>query len=158
MNIQLNGLITGAKIVNAKELEKAILQAFTEWAEDDIDDKYMSEQFLDDGRWQYPPPGTLRKNGETAGNPRNIYDTGELYRSGRESFRVEVNTQGAEASWYWDAKNSSGEEYAWFVHEGQGPYARAARPWTDEISMPFLFQGSEAQRDLEARVSDKLSR
>lgn len=158
MNIQLNGVIASAKIVNVKALEQSILEAFAEWAEEDIDDKYMSEQFEDQNRWPYPPPVTVRKNGETAGNPRNIYDTGALFRSGQETFKVDIDLQGAEASWHWNAKNSSGEEYAWFVHEGKGPHSRAPRPWTDELSIPFLFQGSEPHRDLERRVTDKLAR
>lgn len=157
MNLNIETFITGAKIVGAKELEAEILRAFLDWVEEDIDDKYMAEQFLDKGRWPYPPPGTKRKNGEVAGNPRNIYDLGNLYKSGRASFDVSIGVKGAEASWHWTAKNSSGEEYAWFVHEGEGPHARAPRPWTDELVSPYLFEGSEAKRDLESRLTNQLA-
>ena len=82
----------------------------------------MDEQFLTN-KWQYPPPATKRKSGEIAGNPRDIYDLGKLYESGKRSFSVTRDASEIQASWHWDAKNLSGEEYAWFVHEGEGPTA-----------------------------------
>ena len=157
MNITINAITTGAKLVNIKHLEQAIMEAFSEWAEEDVNDKYMSEQFLTD-KWEYPPPPTKRKNGQIAGNPRDIYDTGALFESGRESFSIKAGTISVEASWHWDAKNSSGDEYAWFVHEGQGPHSRIPRPWTDEISVPFLFATSEAKKDLEVKITTRLAK
>ena len=117
----------------------------------------MDEQFLTN-KWQYPPPATKRKSGEIAGNPRDIYDLGKLYESGKRSFSVTRDTSEIQASWHWDAKNLSGEEYAWFVHEGEGPYSRAPRPWTDELAVPYLFEGSNVKREFERSITLKLGR
>lgn len=152
MNLTLNGAILGAKIVNSKDLEQQLVGAFKEWLEDDVNDEYMSEQFMTK-KWPYPPPPTERKNGTIARNPRDIFDTGELFRSGQESFSIDQSSSVVEGKWHWDATNSSGEEYAWFVHEGQGPYSRAPRPWTDEISYGYLFETSDVKRSLEIRVT-----
>lgn len=156
MNININGTIAGARLVNTKELEQQLAEAFAEWLEDDVNGEYMSEEFLMD-KWPYPPPSTLRQNGEIAGSPRNIYDTGELFRSGQESFAIVRSNSSVEGKWHWDARNNSGEEYAWYVHEGRGPHSRAARPWTDEIAEPYLFEGSDIKRELERRITAKLS-
>lgn len=147
----LRASVSSARLIGMKAIEASLLAAFEQWVDQDVNEKYMEEQFFGD-IWQYPPPSTVRKNGETAGNPRNIVDTGELYESGKE-YTFSINSNGAEASWHWDAKNSSGEEYAWYVHEGKGPYSRAPRPWTDQIAEPYLFEGTEVQKDLEIRVS-----
>lgn len=149
-------LVASAKIVNVQAVEAALKEAFEEWLEQDVNDEYFDEQFLAD-RWQYPPPSTERKNGQIAGNPRDIYDTGKLWKSGRESFTISRGTTTIEGNWHWNAQNSSGEEYAWFVHEGQGPYSRAPRPWTDELAVPYLFETSEPKRDLELRLHRRLS-
>lgn len=151
------GIIVGATIANQNHLETALIDAFEEWLKEDVNDKYMAEQFLED-KWSYPLPQTLRKNGELAGNPRNIYDLGDLFNSGRESFNIERSSVKIEGNWHWNAKNSSGEEYAWFVHEGEGPHSRAPRPWTDEIAVPYLFEGSDVKRDLEFRMNVKLNK
>lgn len=156
MNINLSATIASARIVNAKEIERQLADAFAEWLEDDVNDEYMSQEFIDD-KWPYPPPSTARVNGEMAGSPRNIYDTGELFRSGQESFSIARGGSTVEGNWHWGATNSSGEEYAWFVHEGKGPHSRAARPWTDEIAEPYLFEGSEVKRQLESRITAKLN-
>lgn len=153
----MTGFVVGAKIIRQEELERQLIAAFKEWVKDDVNGAYMDEQFLTD-KWDYPPPATLRKSGELAGNPRNIYDLGDLYRSGKNSFGIRETTSTVEASWHWDATNSSGEEYAWFVHEGEGPYSRAPRPWTDEIAVPYLFYSSDAKRALEANITLKMGR
>jgi len=152
MNVSVNAAIVSAKIVNAKDLEQQLATAFKQWLEEDVNDEYMSEQFQT-SKWAYPPPSTERKNGTIAVNPRDIFDTGELFRSGQESFSISQNSSSIEGKWHWNATNSSGEEYAWFVHEGQGPHSRAPRPWTDEISYGYLFETSDVKRDLEIRVT-----
>lgn len=157
MNISINGMIAGARLIGGKDLERQLADAFAEWLEESVNDEYMSDQFLDEGRWQYPPPSTVRSNGEIAGNPRNIYDTGELFRSGQRSFAIMRGGSSVEGKWHWDATNESGEEYAWYVHEGRGPYSRAPRPWTDEIAEPYLFEGSEVKLQLERTITARLN-
>lgn len=149
--------IINAKIINQAQLEAAIVDAFEEWLDEDVNDKFFSEQFLTD-KWQYPPPSTERKNGEIAGNPRNIVDLGNLFRSGQDSFSIVRGSTLIEGKWHWDAENSSGQEYAWYVHEGEGPYSRAPRPWTDEIAEPYLFASSDVKRDLEFRIESKFAK
>lgn len=149
--------IVNARIIDQAQLETAIVDAFEEWLDEDVNDKFFSEQFLTD-KWQYPLPSTERKNGEIAGNPRNIVDLGNLFRSGQESFSVVRGFTLIEGKWHWDAENSSGQEYAWYVHEGEGPYSRAPRPWTDEIAEPYLFASSDVKRDLEFRIESKFAK
>ena len=149
--------VVNARIINQAQLETAIVDAFEEWLDEDVNDKFFSEQFLTD-KWQYPPPSTERKNGEIAGNPRNIVDLGNLFRSGQESFNIVRGSTLIEGKWHWDAENSSGQEYAWYVHEGEGPYSRAPRPWTDEIAEPYLFASSDVKRDLEFRIESKFTK
>lgn len=144
-----------ARFINMGSVEKALLSAFREWSENDVNDKYWREKFEEP--WPYPGPPTIRKSKPPAGNPRDILDTEELYESGVRSYKYEAGPNGARADWHWDATNSSGEEYAWFVHEGQGPYARVARPWTDEMASEWLFEQSEIKRDLEQAVDRNLN-
>ncbi len=136
-----------ARIVNAAQVEQALLAAFEEWVEEDVNDKYWREQFFSK-KWKYNNV-TIRKNGDTAGpGPRAIVDLQNLYKSGIESLKLEIGRDGAEARWHWDAKNSSGEEYAWYVHEGEGPHSVTPRKWTDELSDEWLFGYSAIKRDL----------
>tara|TARA_B100001758_G_C18318494_1_gene561899 strand:- start:120 stop:584 length:465 start_codon:yes stop_codon:yes gene_type:complete len=151
-------LITGASFHNQDDLVRQLADVFEQWVRDDVNGDYMDEQFLDRNRWQYPPPSTKRKSGDTAGNPRDIYDLGKLYESGKRSFTVKRTATKIEASWHWNAKNQSGDEYAWFVHEGEGPYSRAPRPWTDEIAVPYLFYGSNPHKRLEESITLKMGR
>lgn len=141
----------GARIVGIRNIENALQQAFQTWAEEDIDDQYMAQKFLDPGEWEYdtpnPPGYTERKTGEIVRSPRNIYDLGELYRSGKESFDV----TGFSASWSWDAVNGQGGAYAYYVHEGIGTNM-TARPWTDDISIPARFEEGMEKRQLISRI------
>ena len=128
--------IVGATLVNAKAIENALINAFEQWAREDINEAHWEDQFKDDF-WQYDGE-TRRKNGQVVDSPRDIYDLGELYESGINSFRLQRSTPGVTADWHWDAKNSSGREYAWYVHEGQGTNI-TARPFTDDISIAPSF-------------------
>ena len=150
-------LIAGARLVGEEELLRQLGDVFEEWVTNDVNNDYMYEQFRTD-KWSYAGPPTKRKSGDTAGNPRDIYDLGNLYKSGRDSFKVDRNPSKVEASWHWNAKNQSGDEYAWFVHEGEGPYSREPRPWTDEIAVPYLFYGSEPHKRLEQSITLKMGR
>ena len=148
--------VVGAKIIGAKRIEKALLDAFEIWATEDINDAHWDDQFKDD-KWKYSNV-TERKNRETVGpEPRNIYDLGELYRSGVNSFRFTREQSGAKASWHWNATNSSGNEYAWYVHEGIGSNV-TARPFTDDISIPSSFFRKGPGRALQLRTEEALSR
>ena len=131
--------VTGARIIGGEDLEKALARAFQAWTEEDINDAFWDDQFKDE-KWKHSPL-TVRKNGETVGSPRDIYDLGELYQSGVDSYKYESSSQAAEARWHWDAKNSSGKEYAIYVHEGWGTNDPYARRFTDDVSdMAFSFR------------------
>ena len=149
--------IVGAKIVNSKLIEAALVKAFEQWADEDVNDKFFSGQFID-RQWPYPGPETIRKVGGAAGDPRDIYDTGALFKSGQESFTLQANLDGASANWHWNATNSSDQEYAFYVHEGKGPHSRVPRKWTDDLVIPSLFEASEVKADLGARIAIEFAR
>jgi hypothetical protein len=142
-----------AVIIGQELIEKALIDAFETWAEEDINDAHWEDQFKED-KWQYDNE-TKRKNGDIVTSPRDIYDLGKLYESGVKSYRFQRSTDGAEANWHWDAKNSSGEEYAWYVHEGKGTNV-TARPFTDDISIPSSFFFKAPGKALKRRVTQYL--
>jgi len=144
-----------AKITGTKDLEKALLDAFQVWTEEDVNGQYWREKFEE--QYPYEGPPTLRKNGEVVGDPRNILDTEKLYDSGVESYEYSSDANKGQANWHWNAKNSSGEEYAWFVHEGQGPYSRKPRRWTDQLASEYLFDQSEIKDRLMTRIDQSLN-
>lgn len=129
--------IVNATIINAKRIEQALINAFEQWATEDINDTHWKDQFQEE-KWKHSPL-TVRANGEQVGSPRDIYDLGNLYRSGKESYDSKRTDNGAEASWHWDAKNRSGKEYAWYVHEGLGTNDPYPRKFTDDISIAASF-------------------
>lgn len=140
-----------AKFIGLSNVERALQKAFETWAEEDINDEYMAQKFLDPGEWEYdypnPPGYTERKTGEIVRSPRNIRDLGNLYKSGKDSFDV----SGFYASWTWDAVNAQGGAYAYYVHEGIGSNA-TPRPWTDDISIPARFETGMEKRQLISRI------
>jgi len=144
-----------AVIIGQSLIEKALIDAFETWAEEDINDAHWDDQFKED-KWQYDNE-TKRKNGDVVTSPRDIYDLGELYESGVKSYKLQRFTDGAEANWHWDAKNSSGQEYAWYVHEGRGTNV-TARPFTDDISIPSSFFSKAPGKALKLRVTQFLDR
>jgi hypothetical protein len=145
---------TGARIIGGDDVEKALTRAFQKWTEEDINDAFWDDQFKEE-KWKHSLL-TVRKNGETVGSPRDIYDLGELYQSGVNSYKYESFPQAAEARWYWDAKNSSGKEYAIYVHEGWGTNDPYARPFTDDVSdMAFSF-GKPIGKALLSRIQTAL--
>lgn len=126
----------GARIIGAQQIEQALLGAFEEWTKEDINKTFWKSEFRRTD-WPYNRENvTIRKNPAAfvpeAGNPRDIYDYGDLMKSGMESYNYQSDTDGAIASWYWDAKNGKGEEYARYVHEGTD--RMPGRPFTDRIS------------------------
>ena len=129
--------ILGAKIVNGQLIENALIAAFETWAEEDINEAHWEDQFKDMSLWDYDNE-TRRRNGEVVDTPRDIYDLGNLYRSGIESFHTEKEGSIVTAYWHWDATNASDEEYAWYVHEGEGTNVEA-RPFTDDIAFAPTF-------------------
>lgn len=149
----MSGVIVGGKIINAKSLEQKLAQAFELWANEDLDDGYFEDQFKED-KWEYPGY-TRRKSGESAGTVRNIYDLGELYQSGKDSFKITQGANDITASWNWDARNSSGNAYARYVHEGEGTNLEA-RPWTDELYYPQKFANSSVRLALKRRIKAAL--
>jgi len=144
-------------LINPRLIEAALVKAFEDWADEDVNDKFFSEQFIS-RQWSYPGPETIRKARGPAGDPRDIYDTGALFKSGQESFALQGGVNGVEANWHWDAKNGSGQEYAFYVHEGKGPHSRVPRKWTDDLVIPSLFEVSEAKADLDARITIEFAR
>ena len=143
-----------ARIVNQKLIEEALLNAFDKWAKEDINEAHWDDQFKDMGKWSWDGE-TRRKNGEVVDSPRDIYDLGDLYESGVKSFKLNRTSNGTEASWHWDATNSSGEEYAWYVHESTD--TMKGRPFTDDISMPSSFFRKGPGKALLRQVQDALS-
>lgn len=144
----MSGVIVGGTIINAAALEAKLAKAFETWSRFDVND-YFRDQFLDD-KWPYPGE-TKRKNGDVVTSPRDIYDLGDLYKSGRDGFRIEQGGVDITASWNWDAKNSSGRGYAWYVHEGLSTNLEP-RQWTDIFQQRDLFESSNVSRALSSRI------
>lgn len=148
--------IVGATLVNARAIENALMTAFEQWAEQDINDKHWKKQFLDMSRWDWEFKGenrvTIRENPEKnpVTTPRDIDDWGALYESGKNSYAFRDGM----ASWHWDAKNSSGKEYASAVH--YGTKFMDGRPFTDDIAIKASFFFKEPGKDLETRVQSAL--
>ena len=132
--------IVGAKLINPESIENALVQAFEIWVKEDINKKHWDEQFKNMSRWDYDmgDKPTVRKNGEVVDTPRDIYDLGFLYKSGIDSSVIENTGEMVTANWHWDAKNTSGQEYATYVHDGRGSNT-TARPFTDDISVASSF-------------------
>lgn len=148
-------VITGASLVNASIIENKLVQAFKTWAEEDLDDGYFESQFKD-AKWNYGGT-TDRKNGNVAGPVRDIYDLGNLYESGKQSFDVTIGSSTVDASWNWDAKNDSGNAYAIYVHEGLGTN-RSPRRWTEDLYVPTKFAASVVSGQLKARIRSALNK
>ena len=144
----MSATIAGGTIVNAKSLEAKLVKAFETWTRFDVND-YFRDQFLEE-KWPYDGE-TERKNGEIVSSPRDIFDLGELYRSGRDSFSISQGGIDITASWDWDAKNDSGRGYAWYVHEGLSTNL-SPRQWTDVFQQRDLFSGSNVSRAFKGRI------
>lgn len=130
--------IVGAKLINPESIENALVQAFETWVKEDINDAHWDDQFKNMAKWDYNNE-TRRKNGEVITTPqRDIYDLGLLYQSGIDSSVIENTGTMVTADWHWDAKNTSGQEYATYVHDGRGTNI-TARPFTDDISVASSF-------------------
>lgn len=155
----MSGTIVGGSLNNPERLVQKLEKAFETWARFEVND-YFRDQFLED-KWDYPGE-TQRKNGELAGTSRNIFDLGELYRSGKDSFDIEKTANAINASWNWDAKNSSGRGYAWYVHEGPNLFAGntnlAPRQWTDIFQQRALFEQSAVSKELKSRIRAAFSK
>ena len=150
----MSGTIVGGEFINPGNIEKKLIKAFETWTRFDVND-YFRDQFLED-RWNYDGE-TERKSGEVATSPRNIFDLGDLYRSGRDSFSISQGGVDITASWDWDAKNSSGRGYAWYVHEGLSTNL-SPRQWTDVFQQKDLFGSSQVSKDLKMRIRTALNK
>jgi hypothetical protein len=150
----MSGIIVGGTVLNTKTLEAKLIKAFETWARFDAND-YFRDQFLED-KWDYDGD-TERKNGESVSSPRNIFDLGNLYRSGRDSFKIEQGGVDVTASWNWDAQNSSGRGYAWYVHEGLSTNL-SPRQWTDVFQQRDLFSQSNVSKELRSRIRAALNK
>jgi len=151
----MSAIISGGSLNNPDRIVQKLLQAFETWAEEDLDDGYFEDQFKDE-KWDYPGE-TRRKNGEVVESPRDIFDLGTLYRSGKDSFKITQGSNDITASWNWDAKNDSGRAYAWYVHEGLSTNLEP-RQWTDVFQERNLFAGSVVSRALKSRVRAALNK
>ena len=150
----MSGTIVGGELINPGNIENKLIKAFETWTRFDVND-YFRDQVLED-RWNYDGE-TKRKSGEVATSPRNIFDLGDLYRSGRDSFSISQGGVDITASWDWDAKNSSGRGYAWYVHEGLSTNL-SPRQWTDVFQQRDLFGSSQVSKDLKMRIRTALSK
>lgn len=146
-----------ARIVGGDDIERLLLDAFEQWTEEDVNNRYWRKRFEE--KYPYANRITKRKEKPPASNPRDILDTEELYESGIRSYDYNASSNGARADWHWDAKNSSGEEYAMYVHEAEkGPSAGYPRRWTDEFASDYLFETSEIKDELMDRIAIELSK
>lgn len=142
--------IINATITNVKVLEKALLNAFQQWATEDINDAHWRDQFQDMGRWDYDNE-TRRRNGEVITSPqRDIYDLGDLYRSGKKSYTTNIEPTEATASWQW-------LDYGYYVHYGTGSNV-TPRPFTDDIALVASFFRRAPGKALVRRVQASLDR
>lgn len=150
--------ILGGNIINGHLIENALVAAFETWVEEDINQRHWEEQFKNMSKWPYDMGDnpTVRKNGQTVDSPRDIYDLGLLYKSGLKTVFEDTGTM-VTANWHWDAKNTKGKEYAWYVHEGIGSNT-TARPFTDDIAFaPTFFLKAPGIR-FKMRVREALAR
>lgn len=150
----MSATIVGGDFVNPDVLVKKLSKAFETWSRFDVNDHFRNE-FLEE-KWEYDGE-TKRKNGDVVESPRDIFDLGELYRSGRDSFSISQGGMDITASWDWDAKNSSGRGYAWYVHEGLGTNL-TPRQWTDAFQQQDLFNSSQVSKDLKMRIRTALNK
>lgn len=146
-----------AKIIGMELIEKALMDGLEQWAKEDINDAHWDDQFKDDDKWGWDQV-TIRKNGEPpVFSPRNIYDLGNLYKAGVDSLDIERSANGIMARWDWsEARNSSGDSYAWYVHEGTRNHL--ARRFTDDISIPSSFFRKAPGKALKLRIGQHLER
>jgi len=144
----MSATIVGGSLNNPERLVQKLEKAFETWARFEVND-YFRDQFTEE-KWSYPGE-TERKSGEIARDPRNIFDLGDLHRSGRDSFETEKTANSINASWNWDAKNSSGRGYAWYVHEGLSTNLEP-RQWTDIFQQRNLFANSNVSKELRSRI------
>jgi len=153
----MSAIIVGGTVINAKLLEAKLSKAFETWTRFDVNDHFR-DQFFEE-KWDYGRD-TKRKNGDfiNAG-VRDIYDLGDLYKSGRDSFDVSLSSSGAEANWNWDATNSSGQPYARYVHDAlRGTNVPFARPWTQDVAIPSRFEQSAIKQQLLQRIRSAMGR
>ena len=150
----MSATIIGGTVANAEQLVAKLVDAFEQWAEEDINGAHWDDQFREMGRWQYDGE-TRRKNGETVSSPRDIYDLGALYESGINSHNFTLSANVAVANWNWNATNGSGRYYAYYVHEGEGTN-RTGRPWTEELAVAAKFDNSAPQKALLRRIKAAL--
>jgi len=150
----MSATIVGGEFINPEALVKKLSKAFETWSRFDVNDHFRNE-FLEE-KWPYGGE-TKRKNGDTVGSPRDIFDLGELYRSGRDSFSITQGDMDVTASWNWDAKNDSGRGYAWYVHEGLSTNL-APRQWTDTFQQQDLFNSGQVSKDLKMRIRTAFSK
>jgi hypothetical protein len=146
-----------ASIIGIGNIEAALLKAFEEWTEQDINQDFWKTQF-EAAKWEYSgttirrSPNALIK--EAGPGKRDIYDYGKLYGSGQESYKIEKADNGSIVHWHWDATNSSEQEYALYVHDGRGSN-RTPRGFTDDLSIAFSFR-RKIGKAFEARVQIEL--
>lgn len=153
----MSAIITGGSFVNPEDLVNKLAKAFETWTRFDVNDHFR-DQFFEE-KWDYGRD-TKRKNGDfiNAG-VRDIYDLGDLYKSGRDSFDVSLSSSGAEANWNWDATNSSGQPYARYVHDAlRGTNVPFARPWTQDVAIPSRFEQSAIKQQLLQRIRSAMGR
>jgi len=154
----MSATIIGGTVANAEKLVAKLVDAFEQWTASDINQDYWTEQFTTP-KWPYNKEGeevTTKRRGPSpfirdAGSPRDIYDYGDLYKSGKESYKFDASPDIAEANWRWDATNEKGDYYAYYVHEGLGTNAEP-RKWTEELSVPAEFEASEIKKKLLAKI------
>jgi hypothetical protein len=77
-----------ARFFGGKDIERALVNAFEEWTREDVNGAFWDDQFKEE-KWRHGPY-TVRKNGDPVGSPRDIYDLGNLYDSGVNSYKYRI--------------------------------------------------------------------
>lgn len=100
-----------------------VFEQAMDWADEDFRREIEAIKW----KWKGSDYETLRENGETVTEPRNIVDTGDLRNSQRRENQTAITTD-----FVWTG--GDGEEYASIVHDGYvsklgGRYP--ARPFTN---------------------------
>ena len=107
----------GNELRRLRGINQRTFERVMDWADNDFDQQMASE------KWRWNDNQTRRKNGQIAGNPRDIIDTGDLLQSKE---RTQVSSSVVDFTWT--------DEVAELVHDGgttKNGGAYPARPWTE---------------------------
>ncbi len=126
------------------ELKEILQGELSREVSNDIDTYFLEKKWLWNGNL------TKRKNGETVGSPRDIFDLGDLYFSERESFSFIGNEYQMTRTWGGEGTDA---DHAVYVHDGTAK--TEARRWTDRIAENHEQEYADL---IERRITEALNR